>query len=50
VSLNVAVAVINTALEEGLTTKIQKDSITSETWVRDFVARKMYFPTYVPLL
>lgn len=49
-SLNVAVAVINTALEENLTTKIPKDTVTTTEQVRDFVARKMYFPAYVPLL
>lgn len=48
VSHAVAVAVINEAIEAGLTTKITKD-IKAEG-IANFVSRKMYFPNYVPLL
>jgi hypothetical protein len=50
VSLKVAVEIIKVALEEGLCTKIAKENATSDEYITDFVARKMYFPSYVPLL
>lgn len=50
VSLQVATAIVKVALEEGLCTKIDKEDVTSDEYVRNFIARKMYFPSYVPLL
>jgi hypothetical protein len=50
VSLKVAVEIIKVALDEGLCTKISKENATSDDYITDFVARKMYFPSYVPLL
>jgi hypothetical protein len=50
VSLQVATAIVKVALEEDLCTKIDKDDVTSDEYVRNFIARKMYFPSYVPLL
>ena len=49
-SLQVACAVIKCALEEDLCTKLHRADVHSDEDVRDFVARKMYFPSYVPLL
>jgi malic enzyme len=49
VSLQVATAIIKEALEEGLCTKIPEEVASNEA-IRAFVARKMYFPSYVPLL
>jgi hypothetical protein len=48
--LQVATAIVKVALEEDLCTKIDKDDVTSDEYVRNFIARKMYFPSYVPLL
>ena len=48
VSKNVAVAVIEEALRKGLCTKISKSD--AEEGIENVVARKMYFPHYVPLV
>lgn len=45
-----ATAIVKVALEEDMCTKIDKDDVTSDEYVRNFIARKMYFPSYVPLL
>jgi len=47
VSRNVAVAVIESALEDGLVTH---PKILAGADVRTFVARKSYFPAYVPIV
>ena len=47
VSRNVAVAVIEEGLKEGLTTKILKKDI--DEGLSHFVERKMYNPSYYPL-
>lgn len=48
VSHAVACAVINEALEEGLATTIAA-TLKKES-VADLVSRKMYYPSYVPLI
>ena len=48
VSLKVATAVIKEAYRAGLTTKITNKHINEG--IEKFVARKMYFPEYVPLI
>eukprot|EP00606_Chrysophyceae_sp_TOSAG23-5_P001205 GSChrysophyteH2.ASY1.ANO1.841.1 assembled CDS len=48
VSKNVAVAIIEEALREGLCTKFSKRD--QEEGVANVVGRKMYFPHYVPLV
>ncbi|KAJ1398781.1 hypothetical protein B484DRAFT_406545, partial [Ochromonadaceae sp. CCMP2298] len=50
VSLEVAVAMIMVAIEEGMTTKIDVDDMGDVDKVREFVKRKKYYPSYVPLL
>jgi malic enzyme len=48
VSLKVATAVIKEAYRSGLTTKISQKHM--DYGIEKFVARKMYFPEYVPLI
>mmetsp|Transcript_85591 Transcript_85591/g.228201 ORF Transcript_85591/g.228201 Transcript_85591/m.228201 type:complete len:600 (+) Transcript_85591:54-1853(+) len=48
VSRNVAVAVIEEGLREGLTTKIGKAEL--EEGIPALVARKMYYPVYMPVI
>ena len=48
VSKNVAVAIIEEGIRQGLTTKISKHAIAEG--IDNFVARKMYYPHYVPLI
>ena len=48
VSKNVAVAVIEEGLREGLTTKISKKD--QQDGIANLVARKMYYPSYSPLI
>lgn len=48
VNRNIAIAVIEEGIRCGLTTKISKDDIT--TGIPQLVERKMYFPTYYPLI
>eukprot|EP00949_MAST-11_sp_MAST-11-sp1_P003351 g3351.t1 len=52
VSQNVAVAVVQEAIRSGLTTKVPQEILDDpqDTVVEDFVARKMYYPEYVPLI
>jgi len=51
VSLEVAVAVISTALENDMCIKLERDDYMGNTEaIRQYVARKMYYPSYVPLL
>lgn len=50
VSLQVATAIVKEALAEGLCTKIDPAQVTGDDYIRNFIARKMYFPSYVPLL
>eukprot|EP00598_Pedospumella_elongata_P000519 CAMPEP_0184978344 /NCGR_PEP_ID=MMETSP1098-20130426/8864_1 /TAXON_ID=89044 /ORGANISM="Spumella elongata, Strain CCAP 955/1" /LENGTH=587 /DNA_ID=CAMNT_0027501465 /DNA_START=49 /DNA_END=1812 /DNA_ORIENTATION=+ len=50
VSLQVATAIVKVALEEDLCRKIDPEDVTDDEWIRNFIARKMYFPSYVPLL
>ena len=47
VSRKVAVAVIEEAIATGIATQISADDRKD---VEDFVARKMYYPEYVPLV
>ena len=48
VSLKVACAVIEEGIQAGLTTKITAKHLNEG--IPNLVARKMYYPTYVPLL
>ena len=48
VSHAVACAIIEVALKEGLTTKVRPRHI--KEGIPSFVARKMYYPDYVPLV
>ena len=48
VSMNVAIAVINEGIKEGLTTKIKPADI--ERGIPNLVKRKMYDPNYAPLI
>ena len=48
VSRNVAVAVIKEGLRSGLTTKIGPKELS--VGIEALVERKMYWPTYVPLI
>jgi malate dehydrogenase (oxaloacetate-decarboxylating)(NADP+) len=48
VSHAVALAVVEEAVKEGLTTKISKEQ--AKLGLSDFISRKMYFPSYHPLL
>lgn len=48
VSLNVAVKVIEQGVKEGVATKITKRHLAEG--IEQLVRRKMYYPTYVPLL
>lgn len=50
VSLQVATAIVKVALEEDLCRKIDPEDAVDDEWIRNFIARKMYFPSYVPLL
>jgi len=50
VSLNVACAVIRIALDNELTTKLHPKEVDSPQDLRDLVQKKMYDPTYVPLV
>lgn len=50
VSLQVATAIVKVALEEDLCRKIDPEDVTDDEWIRNFISRKMYFPSYVPLL
>lgn len=47
VSRRVAVAVIEEAIETGIATKISADDRKD---IDGYVARKMYYPEYVPLI
>ena len=47
VSHRIAVAVIEEAIRDGLATKISPDDAQN---LDEFVARKMYYPEYVPLI
>lgn len=47
VSHRIAVAIIHEALETGLATKISPEDAKD---LEAFVARKMYYPEYVPLV
>jgi len=48
--LNVACAVIEIALENGLTTKLSPSQVSSPEALKEIVSRKMYDPVYVPLV
>lgn len=45
-----ATAIVKEAMAEGLCTKIDPAKVTDDEYIRNFIARKMYFPSYVPLL
>ena len=46
----VAVEVIKVALDGGLTTKLSREDVPNDEALESLVARKMYDPTYVPLV
>jgi malic enzyme len=46
----VAVAVIEKAMAEGLTTKLKRSDVPTRQDLQDHVRRKMYYPVYVPLV
>ena len=50
VSHKVACAVIEQAMEDGLATKITPREIKQDGSLAAYVSRKMYFPSYVPLV
>jgi len=50
VSHQVAVAVIEKAMAEGLTTKLKRSDVPTRQDLQDHVRRKMYYPVYVPLV
>jgi len=50
VSHNVAVEVIKVALDAGLTTKLDREDVPTDEKLYELVARKMYDPTYAPLV
>jgi len=50
VSHHVAVEVIKVALDAGLTTKVDRDELPDDAAISKFVAKKMYDPTYAPLV
>jgi len=50
VSHAVAVAVIEKAIQEDLATKIDNKMLKRDGSLAAYVSRKMYFPSYVPLV
>jgi len=46
----VAVAVIEKAFDEGVPTKLKRSEVPTREKLAAFVQKKMYYPTYVPLV
>ena len=50
VSLNVACAVIEEGFEQGICEKLSDTTFENPDQLKEFVARKMYYPKYAPLI